>query len=105
MANLKTEGRIEQAQGRIRSTWGDLTDDDFERARGNGEVLVGRIKEKTGDTTQHIRHKLDQLDPHHHLHHGHAGASPAQLLVRVAVVAVVSAAVVAVAWSMLRRKA
>ncbi|MEO6198286.1 MAG: CsbD family protein [Dehalococcoidia bacterium] len=61
MADLKTEGQIERARGRIRSTWGDLTDDDFEQAKGDSENLIGRIKEKTGDTIENIRTKLDGL--------------------------------------------
>lgn len=48
-------------KGRIRSTWGAVTDDDVEQAQGNLEKLVGKIKEKTGETTDSIRDKLDQL--------------------------------------------
>lgn len=61
MTDLKTEGRLDQARGKIRSTWGDLTDDDFDQARGNTETLIGKIKEKTGDTVENIRSKLDEL--------------------------------------------
>ena len=61
MADLKTEGRLDQARGKIRSTWGDLTDDDFDQAQGNTETLIGKIKERTGDTIENIRTKLDEL--------------------------------------------
>lgn len=61
MADLKTEAQIERAQGRIRSTWGDITDDDFQQAKGDTENLIGRIKEKTGDTIENIRRKMDKL--------------------------------------------
>jgi len=61
MTDLKTEGRLDQARGKIRSTWGDLTDDDFDQARGDTETLIGKIKEKTGDTVENIRTKLDEL--------------------------------------------
>jgi uncharacterized protein YjbJ (UPF0337 family) len=61
MTDLKTEGQLDRARGRIRSTWGDLTDDDFDRAEGDKENLVGRIKEITGDTVENIRSKLDEL--------------------------------------------
>ena len=61
MADLKTEGQLDRAKGRIRSTWGDLTDDDFDKAQGNTENLVGRIKEMTGDTVENIRDKLKEL--------------------------------------------
>lgn len=61
MADLRTEGRIDRIKGRARSIWGDLTDDDFDQARGNTENLIGRIKEKTGETTDEIRRKLNEL--------------------------------------------
>jgi uncharacterized protein YjbJ (UPF0337 family) len=65
LADLKTEGRFDRIKGRARSIWGDLTDDDFDKARGNAENLIGRIKEKTGETTQEIRRKLgDVFDEH-----------------------------------------
>jgi len=61
MADLKTEGRFDRIKGRARSIWGDLTDDDFEQARGDTENLIGRIKEKTGETSDDIRRKLNEL--------------------------------------------
>jgi uncharacterized protein YjbJ (UPF0337 family) len=59
MADLKTEGRIDRVRGRLRSTWGDLTDDDIDKNRGDLEGLIGRIKEKSGETADAIREKLD----------------------------------------------
>lgn len=61
LADLREEGITDQMKGRIRSTWGAVTDDDVEQAQGNLEKLVGKIKEKTGETTDSIRDKLDQL--------------------------------------------
>jgi uncharacterized protein YjbJ (UPF0337 family) len=61
MADLKTEGRFDRAKGRARSIWGDLTDDDIDKARGNVENLIGRIKEKTGETSEEIRRKLGDV--------------------------------------------
>ena len=61
MADLKTEGRFDRIRGRVRETWGEVTDDDFDRARGNTENLIGRIKEKTGDTMENIRRRLEEF--------------------------------------------
>jgi uncharacterized protein YjbJ (UPF0337 family) len=61
MADLKTEGRFDQVKGKARSIWGDLTDDDFDKAQGDTESLIGRIKEKTGETTDDIRRKLGDV--------------------------------------------
>jgi uncharacterized protein YjbJ (UPF0337 family) len=57
----QTEGRFKQAKGKIRSTWGDVTDDDVDRAQGNVESLVGTIQQKTGEATESIRNKLSEL--------------------------------------------
>jgi uncharacterized protein YjbJ (UPF0337 family) len=61
MSDLRTEGRIDRARGRIRETWGEVTDDDFDKAQGNTENLIGRIKEKTGDTLENIQQKLQEI--------------------------------------------
>jgi len=61
MADLRTEGKFDRIKGRARAIWGNLTDDDFDKARGSSEDLIGRIKEKTGEATEEIQRKLDQL--------------------------------------------
>ena len=52
------EGRWDQARGKIRETWGEITDDDLDETHGNWDQLVGKIKEKTGETTDAIERKL-----------------------------------------------
>jgi uncharacterized protein YjbJ (UPF0337 family) len=52
------EGRWDQARGKIRETWGDVTDDDIDQTRGNWDQLVGKIKERTGEATDTIERKL-----------------------------------------------
>jgi len=59
--DLTDEGRFERAKGRIRSIWGKVTDDDIQTARGNLENLIGRIKERTGESAENVRAKLDEL--------------------------------------------
>jgi len=61
MANLETEGKLDRFKGRIRSVWGEITDDDVDRAAGDRERLVGTIKEKTGEALESITEKLDKL--------------------------------------------
>ncbi|HWL50706.1 MAG TPA: CsbD family protein [Acidimicrobiia bacterium] len=55
----KWEGRWDQLKGKARQAWGELTDDDLDVAEGNYEELVGRIKEKTGETAEQIRERLE----------------------------------------------
>lgn len=60
---MKWEGRWEQLKGKARQAWGNLTDDDVDVVEGNFEELVGRIKERTGETAEEIHNRLnDDLD-------------------------------------------
>ena len=58
-SRMKWEGRWDQLKGKVKQTWGDITDDDLDVAEGNYEELVGRIKEQTGETREEIEDKLD----------------------------------------------
>lgn len=55
----KWEGRWDQLVGKAKSLWGNLTDDDFTRAKGDYEQLVGVIKERTGKTAEEIERAFD----------------------------------------------
>lgn len=58
---IADEGRWQKLRGRIRQTWGGLTDDDLENSKGTWDKLVGTIKEKTGETADMIERKLKGL--------------------------------------------
>jgi len=55
---LADEGRWQQVRGRIRQTWGTITDDELDSARGSWDRLIGAIKEKTGEAADTIEDKL-----------------------------------------------
>lgn len=57
--NLKWEGRWDQLKGKVKQSWGNITDDDLDVAEGNYDELVGRIKELTGETQEEIEERLD----------------------------------------------
>jgi uncharacterized protein YjbJ (UPF0337 family) len=40
--------------------WGNLTDDDFTRAQGKYDELVGIINERTGESRERIEEILNQ---------------------------------------------
>ena len=61
-SEMKWEGRWDQLKGKARQAWGNLTDDDLDVAEGNYEELVGRIKEKTGESAEEIKARLDRDD-------------------------------------------
>ncbi len=56
---LKWEGRWDQLKGKVKQTWGDVTDDDLDVAEGNWDELVGKIKERTGEEEAEIERRLD----------------------------------------------
>jgi len=58
---IADEGRWQKLRGRIRQTWGGITDDELENAKGTWDKLVGTIKEKTGETADTIERKLKGL--------------------------------------------
>lgn len=41
-------GKWKQLKGKARENWGKLTDDDFDKAEGTREYLVGRVQERYG---------------------------------------------------------
>jgi uncharacterized protein YjbJ (UPF0337 family) len=57
---MKWEGRWDQLKGKAQQMWGDLTDDDLDVAEGNYDEFVGRIKERTGESEEKIRRRLER---------------------------------------------
>ena len=56
----KWQGRWEQLKGRVKSTWGSITDDDLTKAEGDYERLIGVLKEKTGKTREELEKALGE---------------------------------------------
>lgn len=44
----RIKGNWNQAKGKIKETWGDLTDDDLSVIEGQRDQLVGRVQERYG---------------------------------------------------------
>ena len=55
----KWDGRWDQLKGKVKQTWGDITDDDVDVAECEYDELVGRIKTRTGETEEAIHDRLD----------------------------------------------
>lgn len=53
------KGKWVQMKGKVKEQWGDLTDDDVERAAGNRDQLVGRIQEKYGVAREEAERQVD----------------------------------------------
>lgn len=59
--DARLEGSWEQMKGRIRESWGALTEDEVEQSRGNWDQLVGSIRERTGESVEAVQTKLNDL--------------------------------------------
>lgn len=58
---MKLEGNWQEARGRIKEAWGNLTDDDLDRVEGRWDRLVGVIKQKTGQGLAQIEATLGMI--------------------------------------------
>jgi len=60
------EGQWRQMKGELRSWWGKLTDNDFEKIGGNKDRLIGTLQEKYGYTReaaqQEVNRRLREYD-------------------------------------------
>ncbi len=55
------QGQWNQVKGQARQRWSQLSDNDFQNAKGNTEQLVGMIQEKTGESKKEIEAFLDSF--------------------------------------------
>lgn len=55
------EGKWTEIKGRLRESYGDLTDDEIEEAKGNREQLEGVLQQKTGKTKEEVRSTVDRI--------------------------------------------
>jgi uncharacterized protein YjbJ (UPF0337 family) len=62
MVNQQTlQGNWNEIKGKLRSKWGQLTNDDLQAAHGSVEQLVGLIQRKTGEARGAVESYLEQL--------------------------------------------
>lgn len=55
------KGDWKQIRGRLKSTWGELTDDDLARIDGDWDQVVGAIQKRTGKVRKDIESGLADL--------------------------------------------
>jgi uncharacterized protein YjbJ (UPF0337 family) len=60
------EGNWKQIRGRIKSTWGRLTDDELDEINGHMDQLIGKLQVRYGYTRmnaeQQVREFVDRLE-------------------------------------------
>jgi uncharacterized protein YjbJ (UPF0337 family) len=55
------EGRWNEIKGRLRSHWGQLTDDDLPQFHGEVDKLIGTIQRKTGEGREAIEKYINEV--------------------------------------------
>jgi uncharacterized protein YjbJ (UPF0337 family) len=55
MDNLIVKGTWNTIKGKLKQTYGNLTDDDLKYEEGKDEELLGRLQQKTGKTKDDLR--------------------------------------------------
>jgi len=62
MVNQQTlQGNWNEIKGKLRTKWGQLTNDDVQSFNGNVDQLVGLIQRKTGEARNSIETYLEEL--------------------------------------------
>ena len=61
MEKLQIKGNWNQIKGKLKQTYGDLTDDDLIYIEGKEDELLGRLQEKTGKTKEQLASEIKNL--------------------------------------------
>ena len=56
------EGNWMQLKGKVRETWGDLTDDDLDVIAGKRDQLIGKLKERYGKSTEEVDREVTDFE-------------------------------------------
>ena len=55
MTKLEIKGNWNEAKGRLKQKYGELTDDDLAFAEGKEDELLGRLQKKLGKSKEEVR--------------------------------------------------
>ncbi len=55
----RIEGTWKQYKGKALETWGDLTDDEFDRVAGKRDQMVGLVQQKYGKAKDDAEREVD----------------------------------------------
>ncbi len=55
------QGKWKQRKGEAKSKWGELTDDDLDRAEGDRDKLVGVVQERYGLAKDEAEREVDEF--------------------------------------------
>jgi uncharacterized protein YjbJ (UPF0337 family) len=61
MNKLQFKGSWNEIKGKLKQSYGNLTDDDLVFAEGKDEELMGRLQKRLGKTKDEIRLMIEKL--------------------------------------------
>src|ERR1700741_34915 len=61
MTKLGFKGSWNEAKGKLKQKYGQLTDDDLAFADGKDDELLGRLQQKLGKSKEHLRKEIENL--------------------------------------------
>tara|TARA_R110002096_G_scaffold348682_1_gene541920 strand:- start:652 stop:837 length:186 start_codon:yes stop_codon:yes gene_type:complete len=61
MDKLEIKGSWNEAKGKLKQKYGELTDDDLTYTEGKEDELLGRIQKKTGKTRDEVKEMIREL--------------------------------------------
>ncbi|SFS59878.1 CsbD family protein [Lutibacter maritimus] len=59
MNSDELKGKWNQAKGKLKQKYADLTDDDLTYAEGKFDEMLGKLQEKTGRTKEQLKEEID----------------------------------------------
>lgn len=59
MNSDEIKGKWTELKGKARSTWGEITDDDWDRIEGKREQIVGLLQQKYGRARAEAEREVD----------------------------------------------
>ncbi len=66
MAWDQIEGNWKQFKGKVKETWGDLTDDELDQIAGKRDMLIGKIQEHYGMGKDEAERRLRDFEDRIH---------------------------------------
>jgi uncharacterized protein YjbJ (UPF0337 family) len=61
MDKLRVRGSWNEAKGKLKQKYGQLTDDDLVYSEGKEDELYGRLQQKLGKTKDEVKNEIEKL--------------------------------------------
>lgn len=61
------KGKWEQFKGKAKTTWGELTDDDWMQVEGDSQRLAGLVQERYGRTREEAEKEVEDFYKNHNI--------------------------------------